>query len=531
MTPAWTEGARRAIEHAEKFAIARTAPAVAPEDLLLALATDETRACEILASFSITENDVREFFPHDTATAEATSHDHETTGDAAERVRSPDHPVPPTTLPPSETFRAVLAEAARHASLAGRQLETGSEHLLWGLLTADSPVATWLGARGMQMENLAERVREASGHEHEPLDIDFHLATHDATESERTDIFRILDAAANRLREGLRVLEDHVRFAGDNAELARLLKERRHAFADAMSLIDPQGLLAARETRQDVGTRISTPAEQRRQSTRQVLQAACKRTQEAARSLEEFGKILSAEFATRIEQLRYSLYTLERVLLIHESSRTRFAGHLLYLLLTEAACPRGSGPMLQEALAGGVSLVQVREKSMTDRRLLEHCRRVREWTREAGALFVVNDRPDIAVLADADGVHVGQDELSVREARRIVGPRRLIGVSTHNIEQARQAVLDGADYLGVGPVFSSRTKSFSEFAGLDYVRQVAAEISLPWFAIGGIGPENVEQVIQGGATRIAVSQSICGATDPTATARQLQQRLAQGHPT
>src|SRR4029077_19739139 len=120
---------------------------------------------------------------------------------------------------------------------------------------------------------------------------------------------------------------------------------------------------------------------------------------------------------------------------------------------------------------------------------------VREWTARAGALFIMNDRPDLALLTDADGVHVGQEELSVREARRIMGPSRLVGVSTHTLEQARQAVLDGADYIGVGPVFSSTTKAFAHLAGLDLVRQVAAEITLPAYAIGGIGLENIEALL------------------------------------
>ncbi len=152
-------------------------------------------------------------------------------------------------------------------------------------------------------------------------------------------------------------------------------------------------------------------------------------------------------------------------------------------------------------------------------------RLVREWTRAAGTLFIVNDRPDLAVLADADGVHLGQDDLPVSAARRIVGSRALIGVSTHTIEQARQAVNDGADYLGVGPVFPSKTKEFEEFAGLDFVRQVAAEIRIPWYPIGGISLENLAEVQAAGATRVAVSSAVCGADDPAAAARELAMRL------
>ena len=195
------------------------------------------------------------------------------------------------------------------------------------------------------------------------------------------------------------------------------------------------------------------------------------------------------------------------------------------MLVTEDLCHHGSGPAIRGALQGGVGIVQLREKRMEDRKLVDQGRRVREWTREAGALFIMNDRPDLAVLTDADGVHVGQEELSVKDARRIVGPDKLVGVSTHTIEQARQAVLDGADYIGVGPVFATSTKQFTEFAGLDFVRQVAAEIQLPAYAIGGINLENIDQVIAAGASCVAISSALCGAAHPQEVAQEFRNRL------
>jgi len=132
----------------------------------------------------------------------------------------------------------------------------------------------------------------------------------------------------------------------------------------------------------------------------------------------------------------------------------------------------------------------------------------------------MNDRPDLAALSRADGVHVGQDELSVKDARSIVGPEALVGVSTHSIEQARQAVLEGANYLGVGPTFPSDTKQFEKFPGLDLLRQVGAEIRLPAFAIGGITTENLPEVLATGMTRVAVSGAIAAAAEPVAAAKE-----------
>ncbi len=137
----------------------------------------------------------------------------------------------------------------------------------------------------------------------------------------------------------------------------------------------------------------------------------------------------------------------------------------------------------------------------------------------------MNDRPDLAALASADGVHLGQEELSVKDARSIVGPQALVGVSTHSLEQARSAVIDGADYIGVGPTFPSGTKPFDEFPGVDLLRAVAAEIRLPAFAIGGIDATNVGQVLEAGFTRIAVAGAITTAEDVGQAAEELLAKI------
>jgi thiamine-phosphate pyrophosphorylase len=138
----------------------------------------------------------------------------------------------------------------------------------------------------------------------------------------------------------------------------------------------------------------------------------------------------------------------------------------------------------------------------------------------------MNDRPDLAVLAQADGVHIGQDELTVKDARAIVGPRAFIGVSTHSIEQARQAVLEGANYIGVGPTFPSGTKRFESFTGLELLKAVAAEIRLPAFAIGGITLDNLPAVLAAGMARVAVSGAICATHDPATAAGRFLAMLA-----
>lgn len=339
------------------------------------------------------------------------------------------------------------------------------------------------------------------------------------------DAARAVDANLNRAREALRVVEDYCRFVLDDRTLTESTKELRHDLATAAERLPAGLLLAARDTSGDVGTGVSAAGEYDRRSAADVAAANLKRVQEAARSLEEFGKLFDPEFGRAVESVRYRAYTLERSVVRGGSAREKLADARVYVLLTAAECVAALDWTIEQAAAGGATVFQLREKTLTDRELLARARDVRRWTRKANALFVVNDRPDIARLCEADGVHLGQDDLPVREARRILGPDALVGVSTHSLEQVRRAVLDGADYLGVGPTFPSRTKAFEAFPGLEFVRQATPETSLPAFVLGGVGPANVGQVVAAGGRRVAVGAAVGRADDPEAVARVLRAAL------
>jgi thiamine-phosphate pyrophosphorylase len=196
----------------------------------------------------------------------------------------------------------------------------------------------------------------------------------------------------------------------------------------------------------------------------------------------------------------------------------RLATARLYLV-----CPQLDGARLRAALRGGVDVVQLRIKDGDDATILRAAADVRDACADAGALFLLNDRPDLVDAAGADGVHIGQDDMPVAHARALVGPDRIVGVSTHGPEDlARDA---GADYAGVGPVHATPTKPGRAAVGLEYVRHAAAHAQLPWFAIGGIDPSNAAAVVQAGATRIAVVRAITEAEDPEAAARALRHAL------
>jgi thiamine-phosphate pyrophosphorylase len=208
-------------------------------------------------------------------------------------------------------------------------------------------------------------------------------------------------------------------------------------------------------------------------------------------------------------------------------SQVLLANARLYVLVDGRDTPEAFDALARELIAAGVDVIQLRDKGLADRELFQRARRLGELTADTNTLFIMNDRADLAVIAGADGVHMGQDELSVAEARSIVGPDALVGVSTHSLAQAKQAEADGADYIGVGPTFASTTKQFDacQLTGLELLRAVAANVRLPAFAIGGIGRDNLGAVLAAGFSRVAVSGAVVSAADPAAAASELREML------
>jgi thiamine-phosphate pyrophosphorylase len=183
---------------------------------------------------------------------------------------------------------------------------------------------------------------------------------------------------------------------------------------------------------------------------------------------------------------------------------------------------------LDAALAGGADLFQLRDKEAPDDELLAAAESARDRCHAAGALFVLNDRPDLAVACGADGVHVGQDDTPVARAREIVGDDAIIGLSTHSVKQAQAGCRSGADYVAVGPVHATPTKDGRPAIGVEPIRYAAAHVDIPWFAIGGIDAQTVGEVVHAGARRIVVVRALAHADDPQAVARDLRARMNGG---
>ncbi len=350
---------------------------------------------------------------------------------------------------------------------------------------------------------------------------------HDVSRTpEMAAVYRVTDANANRAAEGLRVVEEYLRFRCEDAFLCQTCKQLRHDLAATVSQLSRSDRLTCRSTLSDVGAEGQTDSEYDRQTLYDLANANLHRAAQALRVLEEFAKLVSQPVAKAFEALRYRTYTLEKVISHQKRAEHSLAQARLYVL---ADLTLGTGAEFEQLIArllsSGVDILQLRDKSRSDRELIAAARSMRRLTADTSKMFFVNDRPDIAQLVAADGVHVGQDEITVADVRSLVGPNMLIGVSTHDLDQAQQAVLAGADYLGVGPVFPSATKDFPNLAGIGFVEDVSRQIGLPAFAIGGIHQNNVQEVLATGATRIAVSAAVWAAEDPARAARQLRHKM------
>jgi thiamine-phosphate pyrophosphorylase len=353
---------------------------------------------------------------------------------------------------------------------------------------------------------------------------------------ENSGAFRMLDANLNRCAEALRVVEDICRFHWGFQGSSRELKELRHAVLGLMAagFEERAALIRHRDIEGDIGKASASPggpalAERDDGGLPQLALRNLQRAREALRSMEEACRLVRADKVEALEAARYRLYSVEKgVLALVGQSRCGAASRRLCLLVTQAAFGGDEDEVLEGAWRGGVDMIQVREKALSDSQLLARSRRLREWTSRRGILLFINDRPDIARLVSADGVHLGQDDLRPPEARRLLSSAMAIGVSTHSLEQACTAQRDGADYIGVGPVFPSGTKMAGAVLGPEGFRDILSQISVPVFAIGGIGPGNVALLAAAGANRVAVCSSILASrtmSEAEAAARAIRSAL------
>lgn len=343
-------------------------------------------------------------------------------------------------------------------------------------------------------------------------------------------ILRLLDANANRAREGLRTTEDYIRFSVGESRWSKRLRSLRHGLTEVVQHVVPQErLVAARRVDRDIGhpalaEEAHTPVQS---SARDVAIRGLKRAEEAIRVLEEYVRGTDIEAARRFSEMRFATYEAEQWLLLCGERAKRLSLSRLYVLLTESRCRAGLEETAKAAIRGGAQVLQLREKQMDGAALVERARRLRAVCSEHDALLIVNDRVDVALAVDADGVHVGQTDVSPADVRRVAGESVLIGRSTHSVEQAQTAIEEeGSDYIAVGSMYATRTKAGFELAGPELARVVHGKgWAVPIFAIGGITAQSIPELRRAGVKRVAVSAAVAEAEDPEQAARNIREAL------
>lgn len=337
------------------------------------------------------------------------------------------------------------------------------------------------------------------------------------------EVLRIIDANLNRAREALRAVEDVFRFCLSDKPLSAQIKEMRHDLATAARELGPALLLTARDSVGDVGRELVVKSQRRGYAALVDMAGAnMKRAEEALRVLAESARLAAPALAARFEKMRFCVYEIERNHLPRISRANRLENVLLYALVTGAISPLPLRMMVARLVEGGVDMVQLREKTMPDGEFARLAEKIRDICRKGGALFIVNDRVDIAAAVGADGAHLGQDDMPPAYARRVLGENGVIGVSTNSLAAAKKAVAGGADYVAIGPVFQSQVAPDKKAIGPETAARVTGTLHVPVFAIGGITASRLGLLTGAGCGRVAVCTALLWAGDPAAEARKFR---------
>ena len=341
-------------------------------------------------------------------------------------------------------------------------------------------------------------------------------------------MLRIVDANLNRVGEGLRVLEDIARFLLNDLELSQRLKDLRHELLPSEWSLQSQ-LLGARDSEGDIA---AFTEEGERSDIVSVATANAKRVQESLRVLEEMAKVhpLTLDWP-QYKRARFTIYELERRLVLRLLRRDKVAqiSGLYVIVDLQAFKGRSEVELTREAIQGGARVIQLRDKGRSKRELLPIAQELRRTCALFGVPFIINDHLDLALATDADGLHLGQEDLSLSIARRILPLDKVLGCSAATVEQALKAEEDGADYIAVGSIYETTSKSGTHLAGLETLRQVKKAVSVPVVAIGGINEENLAQVVAAGADAIAVISAVLGADNAKTAAHRLAAKIEASH--
>jgi thiamine-phosphate pyrophosphorylase len=338
-------------------------------------------------------------------------------------------------------------------------------------------------------------------------------------------VLRIIDANLNRLAEGLRVMEEAARMILDDAGLTARLKTLRHDLIRGDTAFNLE-LLNARDSADDVGMDLKVSGENPCKDLPTIIVANARRAQESLRVLEDLAKLpemIGTLDFDRFKQARFELYTLEQQLvqrLTRQERQKKIKG--LYVILdTQVLNGRSHLEAAEKVIQAGVKVLQLRDKTTPRKQIIELAGDLQALCRKHEVLFIINDYLDVALAMNADGLHIGQEDLPVAEARRLLAPDKVLGCSADTPAEAQTAEREGADYIAVGAIFPTGSKNDVDVVGTERLRTVKPFVKAPLAAIGGINKNNALEALMAGADSLCVISAVLLAPDITLAARQI----------
>ena len=341
-------------------------------------------------------------------------------------------------------------------------------------------------------------------------------------DAEDLRIYQIIDANLDRAREGLRVLEDWARFGLGKEKYVEKIKNFRQ-------ILGKNHLEVYKQSRNHIEDKCKglTHQEQiNRKTSEQIISSNSARVQEALRVIEEFSRLHNHELSKIASEIRYEIYTIEIDLLNYskfKKSEKILKENDLYVITDQKD---NLLEIIEEILIAGVRIIQHRFKKGTDQDHLQEAIKIKNLCKRYNSLFIVNDRLDIALASNADGIHLGQDDLDLKTARKLLGYSKIIGISANNSNDISNAIKNGCDYLGIGPVFKTKTKRDKDPLGLDQIKVLTKNLRIPWFAIGGINKENISSLKKNGIKKVAVVSGLLNSEDPKEEAMIILKELS-----
>ncbi len=335
-------------------------------------------------------------------------------------------------------------------------------------------------------------------------------------------IYQIVDANLDRAREGLRVLEDWARFGLGQEKYVEKIKNFRQILGKNHLEVYKQ----SRNHIEDKCKGLNHKEQINRKTSEQIVSSNSGRVQEALRVIEEYSRLHNHELSKIASEIRYEIYTLE-VDLLNLSKRTKskeiLKENYLYVITDQKD---NLLEIIEEILIAGVRIIQHRFKKGTDKDHLQEAIQIKNLCKRYNSLLIINDRVDIALASNADGIHLGQDDLDLKTARKLLGYSKIIGTSANNEIDISKALKDGCDYIGIGPVFETATKKNKKPLGIKKIKTLTKDLNLPWFAIGGINSNNISDLKKNGLQRIALVSHLMNSEDPKEDAIMILKELS-----